>query len=87
VHVVRVALSAEQVTAHELPPALGKVTDSRSAAFMRRHGTLVQVELDALPPDTLRRLYAEALASFWDDGAYRQAVDREDDDRTVLLAG
>ena len=65
---------------------MGKATDSRAAGFVKRHGELVQVELDALPPDTLRRLYAEALAPFWDDAAYQLAVEREDDDRAVLLA-
>jgi hypothetical protein len=45
------------------------------------------VELDALPPDTLRALFTEALAPFWNDAAYQQAVDREDDDRAVLVAG
>jgi hypothetical protein len=45
--VVRVALSAEQVTAYGLPPAPGKASDSRASAFVRRHGRLVQVEVDA----------------------------------------
>jgi hypothetical protein len=85
--VVRVALSAEQVDTYQLPPALGKDTDSRAAGFVRRHGALVQVELDALPPDTLRALYAEALAPLWDEGPYQRAVKREDDDRAVLVVG
>jgi hypothetical protein len=66
--------------------SMGKATDSRAAAFVKRHGELVQVELDALPPDLLRQLYAEALAPYWDDAAYQRAVEREDDDRAVLLA-
>lgn len=64
--VVRVALMAEQVTEYDLPPQLGKASDSRASAFMRKHGTLVQVELDALPPDVLRRLYQEAIDRYWD---------------------
>jgi hypothetical protein len=84
--VERVALSADQVSEYQLPPAMGKATESRAAAFVKRHGELVQVELDALPPDLLRQIYAEALAPFWDDAAYQRAVEREDGDRAVLLA-
>ncbi len=84
--VVRVALSVEQVDAYQLPPALGKDTDSRAAGFVRRHGALVQVELDALPPDTLRTLFTEALAPVWNGEAYQRAVDREVVDRAELTA-
>lgn len=64
--VVRVALDAGQVDAYRLPPQPGKQSDSRAAGFVARHGQLVQVELDALEPATLRGLYADALEGFWD---------------------
>lgn len=82
----RVALTAEQVEHHHLPPQPGKASDSRAAAFTARHGSLVQVELDALPPDVLRGLYADALADYWDVSAYEDMLAREDEDRAVLLA-
>jgi hypothetical protein len=72
-----VALSAEQVVQYNLPPYPGKSTDSRAGAFVARHGRLVQVELDALPPDELRRLYEEALADYWDQDAYEAVCRRE----------
>ena len=50
----RVALTAAQVEQYALPPQPGKDTDSRARGFVERHGRLVQVELDALPPDVLR---------------------------------
>jgi hypothetical protein len=84
--VERVALSAAQVAEYQLPPAMGKATDSRAAGFVKRHGALVQVELDALPPDTLRRLYAEALAPFWDEAAYQAAMGRERADLAELAS-
>src|SRR3546814_4970649 len=34
--VVRVALNAEQVTEYDLPPAMGKATDSRASRFVER---------------------------------------------------
>jgi hypothetical protein len=77
VKVVRVALTPEQVETFALPPAMGKSTDSRAGAFMARHGALVQVELDALPPDVLQRLYREAIDQFWDTSVY-EAVRQEE---------
>lgn len=82
--VVRVALDAAQVTAYDLPPAMGKSTDSRAGRFIERHGTLVQVELDALPPDVLEQLYRDALEPFWDVSAYEAVVAREEDERRAL---
>lgn len=84
--VVRVALSAAQVKAYDLPPMVGKATDSRASAFVARHGRLVQVELDALPPDTLRDLFAAALAPWWDEAAFRAVVEAEAADRAALAS-
>jgi hypothetical protein len=80
----RVALSAEQVRSYALPPLPGKATDSRAAGFVAKHGSLMQVELDALPPDTLRELYQDALAEFWDTSAYEASMDREAAERAQL---
>jgi hypothetical protein len=82
--VIRVALNAEQIAEYDLPPAMGKTTDSRAGAFVARHGELVQVELDALPPDVLRTLYATALADFWDMSAYDAVLALEEHDREEL---
>lgn len=82
--VVRVALSAEQVEQYNLPPNPGKATDSRAGAFTARHGELVQVEVDALPPETLRALFAAALAPFWDTSAYDDQIAQENADVSTL---
>jgi hypothetical protein len=82
--VVRVALSAEQVATYRLPPNPGKATDSRAAGFIARHGELVQVELDALPPETLRSLFADALAEYWDTSTYHRVLERERAERSEL---
>jgi hypothetical protein len=82
--VVRVALSWEQVVEYDLPPQPGKQADSRAAAFAERHGRLVQVELDALDPDVLRGLYADALAQRWDDDVYAAVLEREQTERDLL---
>ncbi len=82
--VVRVALTAEQVEAYDLPPQPGKLTDSRAAGFVARHGRLVQVELDALDPAELRRLYQAAIDRYWDPAAYQAALVREAEERDRL---
>jgi len=84
--VVRVALDAEQVIEYELPPQPGKTTDARAASFVERHGRLIQVELDALAPDVLRRLYQEAIDRFWDVSKYEAALDLERQDLEELRA-
>ena len=81
---VRVALTAEQVDAYELPEQMGKTTDSRAGRFIARHGRLVQVELDAVPPDQLRHLYEDAIAEYWVTLAFQTALSREKEDRINL---
>lgn len=85
-HVERVALTPEQIDEHALPPALGKATDTRAGAFVEKYGKLVQVEIDALPPDVLRSLYADALARFFDTSTYQTVMAREAAERRQLEA-
>jgi hypothetical protein len=80
----RVAHTAEQVAQYDLLPQPGKETDSRARGFIARHGRLVRVELDALPPEILQQLYEDAIAAFWDDDAYRAALELEATDRQNL---
>jgi len=80
----RVALTPEQVRDYALPPQPGKSTDSRAGGFVAKHGRLVQVELDALPPETLRELYEAAVAEYWDMSAYRASIAREAAERATL---
>jgi hypothetical protein len=82
--VIRVALSGEQVIQYQLPPNPGKATDSRAAGFVARHGEWVQVEIDALPPETLRALFTEAIADYWDESAYAVVLERERAERQLL---
>jgi len=60
--VVRCALTPDDIARHNLPPDFTKVTDTRRARFVARHGD-VSVELDALPVDVLRdRIVTEVEA-------------------------
>jgi len=82
--VKRVALTPEQVAQYELPEAFGKEKDTRKTGFVRRFGKNVQVELDALPPDVLRQLYADAIGKFWDTSKFDAVMAREDEEREEL---
>jgi hypothetical protein len=82
--VQRVALSGEQVKEYDLPENPGKTNDPRSAGFKERHGKLVQVEVDALPPETLKALFDAALDAEWDTSYWERSVRREKRDRKML---
>lgn len=78
----RIALNQEQIDEYELP---GKTTDARAQAFMDKHGALVQVELDALPPDVLKKLYEDAVDSYWEDEPFEASLKVEEKDKRQLL--
>jgi hypothetical protein len=82
--VQRVALNSKQIGEYKLPPMPGKRADSRSASFILAHGELIQVELDALPPEELRKLYQAALDGYWDEDAYKATLKREKKQRELL---
>jgi hypothetical protein len=81
----RVALTSEQVEEYGLPPALGKATDTRAASFIARHGRLVQVELEALPPEAMRALLAAELDRLVDTSSIEALRGREAAERDALL--
>lgn len=85
-YVHRVALLPEQIDEYQLPPAMGKATDSRASQFIARHGELIQVELDALEPSTLRTLYSDVINQYWDMDAYHEVVRLEAEERDSIAA-
>jgi hypothetical protein len=82
--VKHIAVRPEQIQSLNLPVALGKDTDSRAASFIERHGQLVQVEVEAIPPDDLRTLYTDALSDYWDEDAFETSLEQEQADRARL---
>jgi hypothetical protein len=80
----KVALTVGLALEHDLPPMLGKETDTRARAFVAKYGHLFQIEVDALPPDVLRDLFATAIADYWDTEAYERVVSREQTERSEL---
>lgn len=77
--VERIALNADQVETYDLPPQMGKANDPRASAFTERHGKLVQIELDALPPEVLHTLFTDAIKAHWDEDAFGRVLRAEAD--------
>lgn len=65
VHVRRLALTPHQIAELELPTRPGKEKDPNMAEFTRRFGNRC-VELDAIPPNTLRSMVRTKLESHMD---------------------
>jgi hypothetical protein len=84
--VVQVAVLEEHIDDHDLIVNPGKESDSRAEGFVAAHPHLglVQVEVEAIAPADLRRLYDDALAQFWDDDAAAPVLEAEDVERQHL---
>lgn len=73
IDVERIALNREQIDAHELPPQPAKSSDARYDTFVEEHGDMA-VELDALPPDTLKELVRDAVNERFDRDHFEDNV-------------
>ena len=81
-----IAVRPAQVSELGLVVNPGKPTDTRARGFVARHGELIQVEVEAIKPATLRRLYDEALGRWFDTPTYEAAVAAEAATKTRLEA-
>ncbi len=96
----RIGLDEELIGRYGLPVLRGKATDSRAGGFIAAHPEIharhgfgadekgrpypVQVELDAVDPEELRRLYQQVIDQYWDAAAFRAALASEKQHRAVL---
>lgn len=89
--VVRVALNPDQVESMNLPPQPGKWSSARSKGFAEKYADLfesvygydlVQIELDAIPPTTLRDIYTDAISEHFD---YELFEERREYERSELV--
>ena len=78
----RVALTAAQVEEYAFPPQPGKETTARRVH--RASWPLVQVELDALPPDRCASSSRRRSRRSGTTTLYRRALEQEDRDRRRL---
>lgn len=80
----RIAVLPEQVDELGLVPMPGKSSDTRAAGFVANHGRLVQVEVEAIPPDVLRDLLLSTFEEFFDRETYEKVLAQERDERMEL---
>lgn len=80
----RVCVTPDDIDRFGLTENPGKATDARAAAFVARHGRLVQVEVEALDPDDLRDLIQAEIDTEWDDSALAAVMEREHEERAAI---
>jgi hypothetical protein len=83
VDVRKVALTTPQVRSYNPPPNPAKVSDSRAASYIAKHGPY-SWEVDALPPEELQSLIRQAFESVVDDDAMQAIKDREEEHKEAL---
>jgi len=79
----KIALTMEQVRQYDPPPNPAKVSDSRAAAYIRKHGNQ-SWEVDALPPDVLAALIRSSLRGVIDSGLMDKVKEAESRDKDRL---
>lgn len=92
---IRVALTPTQIEEFQLPPQPGKWTSSRAKGFAYKYEDLfldvygidiVQIELDALPPEELRRIYLEEIEKHFDRDKWNEVVLHEKKEEEKVMA-
>lgn len=84
VEVKRLALHYEQVQTFNPPPNPTKLTDSRAAGYLKDFGETCW-ELDALDPEYISNLVAEAVMAVRDDNEWDAAMLEQQSHRNNLL--
>lgn len=83
VTVRRLALSIDQVREFNPPPNPAKITDSRASAYIAEYGG-ESWELDSMEPAYLADLVRTEIAQLLDHVAWRAALDKENERKTLL---
>lgn len=81
--VLRIALNYDQVEEYDPPPNPAKLSDSRGAAYVARHGHQ-SWELDALEPTVLAGLIETAVIEVRDDARWAAALEAQEVERERL---
>jgi hypothetical protein len=79
IHFERIAVNRDQIRAWRLPMRPTKQTDSLASTFLG-----VSVEVDAIPPQTLRQLAQECIARHVDEYRLRALRVAEESERTYM---
>jgi hypothetical protein len=85
-HFKRIAIDLDDIKTYDLRPLTAKPSDSRYEKYVAKHGTTT-VEVDALPPDVLRRRIEDAVNRHIDVEQWRrmQLVEKVEQERIVSI--
>jgi hypothetical protein len=83
--VEKLALTMPQIKKFKPPPNPAKLTDSRAGAYIAEHGNS-SWEVDALPPEELRRIITKAFDGVIDKPKLDAVKRRERDQKDALSA-
>lgn len=87
IHAVKVALTAEDVKAHDLPSDMdAKVSSPNYQKFLRKYGSTKVVELDAAPVRLLQSKLRDAIESVIDVAEFNAQVEQEAQDSAHIQA-
>lgn len=87
IHAVKVALTAEDVQAHDLPSDMdAKVSSPNYQKFLKKYGSTKVVELDAAPVKLLQSKLREAIESVIDVAEFNAQVEQEVQDSAHIEA-
>lgn len=81
--VIPIGLNMRQIKQFRLPPNPTKMTDSRSAGYITKHGKTCW-EVDALDPDVLMELLENNIKEIVDMDQYKDMLDAEEMDIETL---
>ena len=83
IHVVKLALTMEQVKQYNPPPNPAKISDPRATAYIDKHGDS-SWEVDALPPETLSEIIRTAFDEIVDTAKMDKVKRKEEADKRLL---
>ena len=83
VEVKKLAITPEQVAQYSPPPNPAKMSDSRAAGFVLRHG-YESYEVDALPPAVLNQIVTDAIEGYVDVDVRQERLDLEDEHKARI---
>lgn len=79
----KIALTMDQVKRYNPPPNPAKMSDPRATNYVAEHGAQ-SWEVDALPPEVLRRIIVGEMEELVDFGMMQEIKDREENDKRRL---
>ena len=81
----RIGLTLEQVQAFNLPPMPAKKSDARFEDYVKKTGSDSAWELDALPPEELKRIFLDAIDNYTDYNALQEMQSLQQEHKTILF--